>query len=131
MWTQIQMLLPSDDDYELSARTIVREILTIANLRHTASRIWTCAELEFRLCWIKVYGSDNHYTTVPLKLWYLNTCKLTFWNVHPESSRQTPETVTTIKLFELPVKTLWTTALLEQEIISLQTQWKWSPPQVL
>ena len=46
------------------------EILTIANLRHTASRIWTCADLEFRLCWIKLYSSDNHYTTAP------HCCKL-------------------------------------------------------
>ena len=41
------------------------EILTIANLRHAASRIWTSAEPEFRLCWMKLCSSDNHYTTVP------------------------------------------------------------------
>ena len=41
------------------------EILTIANLRHAASRVWTCAEPEFRLSWMKLWGSDNHYTTVP------------------------------------------------------------------
>ena len=35
------------------------EILIIADLPHTASRIWTCAQSE--LC-----SSDNHYTTVPL-----------------------------------------------------------------
>ena len=34
------------------------------NLRHSASRIWTCAESEFRLWWIKLYSSDNQYTTV-------------------------------------------------------------------
>ena len=28
------------------------EILTIASLRHAASRVWTCAEPEFRLSWI-------------------------------------------------------------------------------
>ena len=42
------------------------EILTIANLRHAASRIWICAEPEFRLSWIKLCSSDNHYTTAPL-----------------------------------------------------------------
>ena len=29
------------------------------------SRIWTCAEPEFRLSWIKLCTSDNYYTTVP------------------------------------------------------------------
>ena len=41
------------------------EILTIANLRHAASRFWTCAEPEFRQSWMKVCSSDNHYTTAP------------------------------------------------------------------
>ena len=41
------------------------EILTIANLQHAASRIWTCAEPEFRLHWMKLSSSDNHCTTVP------------------------------------------------------------------
>ena len=46
------------------------EILTIANLQDTASRIWACTEPEFRLCWMKLYSSDNHYTTTPcLKIW--------------------------------------------------------------
>ena len=40
------------------------EILTIANL-HSESRIWTCAELEFRLYGIKLYRSDNHCNTAP------------------------------------------------------------------
>ena len=39
------------------------EILTIANLWHAASRIWTCTELEFRLNWMKLCSSDNHHTT--------------------------------------------------------------------
>ena len=43
------------------------EILTIANLRHAASRVWTCTEIEFRLCWTKMRSSDNHSTTVPLE----------------------------------------------------------------
>ena len=41
------------------------EILTTSNLRHPTSRIWTCAEPEFRLCWIKLWSSDNHCTTAP------------------------------------------------------------------
>ena len=46
------------------------EILTITNLWHTASRIWTCSEPEFRLCWMKLCSSDNHYTMAPrLKIW--------------------------------------------------------------
>ena len=39
------------------------EILTIANHRHDVSKVWTCAESEFRLCW-KLCSSDNHYTSV-------------------------------------------------------------------
>ena len=42
------------------------EILTIANLRHAASRIWACAEPEFRFSWMKLCSSDNHYTRAPL-----------------------------------------------------------------
>ena len=41
------------------------EILTIANLRHAESKVWTHAESEFRLCWMKLCSSDNHYTTAP------------------------------------------------------------------
>ena len=44
------------------------EILTIANLRLAASRIWTCAEPDFVLCWRKLCSSDNHYTTAPKRL---------------------------------------------------------------
>ena len=39
------------------------EILTIANLWYAASRIWTCAEPDFRLCRMNLCSSDNHYTT--------------------------------------------------------------------
>ena len=38
------------------------EIITIADLRHAASWIWTCAEAEFRLCWMKLCSTDHHYT---------------------------------------------------------------------
>ena len=50
------------------------EILTISNLQHATSRIWTCAEPEFRLCWMKLCSSDNHYTTAPQTL--LNICSM-------------------------------------------------------
>ena len=33
------------------------------NVRHVASRIWTCAEPEFRLIWVKLCYTDNHNTT--------------------------------------------------------------------
>ena len=36
------------------------EIFTIVNLRHSASRIWTCAEPDFRISWMKMCSSDNH-----------------------------------------------------------------------
>ena len=41
------------------------EKLTIANLRHGASRVSTCAESAFRLRWMKLCINDNHYTAVP------------------------------------------------------------------
>ena len=41
------------------------EILTIANLQHAACRTWTSMEPKFRLCWMKLCSSDNHYTTAP------------------------------------------------------------------
>ena len=47
------------------------EIFTIANVRHAASKVWTCAEPEFRLSWMKLCGIDNHYTTTPLLLMLL------------------------------------------------------------
>ena len=51
------------------------EILTIANLRHAASRVWACAEPEFRLGWMKLCSSDNHYTTTLLvKYQYFAIC---------------------------------------------------------
>ena len=37
-------------------------MLTTVNLRHAASRIWTCPEPEFRPRWMKLCSSDNHYT---------------------------------------------------------------------
>ena len=42
------------------------KILMIANLRHATSRAWTCAESEFKLCWLKLYSSDKHCTTAQL-----------------------------------------------------------------
>ena len=46
------------------------EILTITNLWHVVSRIWTCAEPEFRLRWMKLCHGDNCYTMVPQKHWW-------------------------------------------------------------
>lgn len=42
------------------------EFLINTNLRHNANRIWKCAELEFRLCWMRLCSSDNHWTTALL-----------------------------------------------------------------
>ena len=39
------------------------EILTVANLLHAASKIWTFTEREFRHCWM-TWSIDNHYTIV-------------------------------------------------------------------
>ena len=56
---------PTKGVYTLFQPGPLSEILTIANLRHAASRVWTCAESEFRLCGMKLCSSDNHYTTAP------------------------------------------------------------------
>ena len=45
-------------------REPLSEILTVANLRHAASRISTCAEPEFRICSMKLNSSDHHTTTL-------------------------------------------------------------------
>ena len=42
------------------------EIFTIANLRHVASRVWACAELEFRLSRMKLCSKDMLYTMLAL-----------------------------------------------------------------
>ena len=42
------------------------EILTIANLWYTGSKVWACAESEFRFYWMKLGSKCNHYTTMPL-----------------------------------------------------------------
>ena len=42
-------------------------ILNISNLWHATSRIWACAEPQFRLCWMRSCSSDNHYTTAAQK----------------------------------------------------------------
>ena len=78
-WTDNQLFDDDEDDddnyfygmvdwrktFSLISRSL-SEILTVANLRHAASSIWTWTEPVFRLCWIKLYSSDNHYTTAPL-----------------------------------------------------------------
>ena len=48
------------------ARTIVRDPHH-HDFQHVASRIWTWAEPEFRLCWMKLCSSDNHYTMAPVE----------------------------------------------------------------
>ena len=45
------------------ARTIVRDLYH-TKLLHTVSRIWTCAEPESKLSWLKLSSTDNHYTAV-------------------------------------------------------------------
>ena len=40
------------------AGTIVRD----PHHRESASKVWTCAESEFSLSWMKLCSSDNHYT---------------------------------------------------------------------
>ena len=43
-----------------------REVKIINLVRHAVTRIRTCAEPEFRLCWMTLCSSDNHYTMASL-----------------------------------------------------------------
>ena len=52
---------PTKDVYLYFQPAPLSEILTIANLWHAASRIWTSAETEFRFPWMKLCISYNHY----------------------------------------------------------------------
>ena len=61
--------------------------LTIANLRHAASRVWTCAELEFRFNWMKLCSSNNHYTKAP---WH--TCLRTYFSRMADSTKMVRKT---------------------------------------
>ena len=56
------------------AGTIVRDPHHRESLssRYALSRVWTCAEPEFRVSWIKLCSSDNHYTTTPQKFYSVN-----------------------------------------------------------
>ena len=44
------------------------ENLTIANLRHISSRIWTCAEPELGLCWMKLCNSGSQDLLISKKI---------------------------------------------------------------
>ena len=44
------------------------EIFPIRNIWHAASSIWPYTEPEFRLCWLKLCSSNNHYTTAQMLL---------------------------------------------------------------
>ena len=57
-WPKVFSLISSQDHCQRSF---------IANLWHSMSRVWTCTEPEFRLSWMKLCSSDNHYNTMPLK----------------------------------------------------------------
>ena len=56
---------PAKDGYPYFQPEPLSEILTTAYLRLAASRVWTCVKPEFRLSWMKLCSSDNHYATAP------------------------------------------------------------------
>ena len=69
------------------------QILTITNLWHAVSWVWTCTEHEFRLSWMKLCSSHNQYTTVPL------LCIL--WGSQISDFLMTPQLV--LNIFKLTV----------------------------
>ena len=54
--------------------------------QQAAGRIWTCAEPEFRLWWMKLYSSYNHYTTSPRILSHFSFRQLYFGYKYPQMS---------------------------------------------
>ena len=64
---------------------LLSEILTIANLRHAASRISTCAEPEFRLCCAAMWGGSWACSAITESKGQINdhlissSCSLVFW----------------------------------------------------
>ena len=63
----LQNCWPTNSDKLYFQPGLLSEIITIKNLRHAASRIWTCIEPEFRLRWMKfavVFTTTRlyHYT---------------------------------------------------------------------
>ena len=75
------------------------KVLTIANLWHAASSIWTSNQPEFRLSWMKLCISDNHYTTLlhnsACVVWLWKSAqkllenyllKILSWNLHKNTS---------------------------------------------
>ena len=76
LWWWIVFTEWMPDERRLAIFSSRNHCLTIVNLRHAVSRIWACAELEFRVCWIQLCSSDNHYTTILL---YLQTYSTSFF----------------------------------------------------
>ena len=74
-WSHLVVFNLGHLDWESSSLFLggpLSEILNISNIQHAASRIWACAEPEFRLCWMKLCSNDKHYTTAlqkDLKTW--------------------------------------------------------------
>ena len=44
------------------------DILTITNIWHTVSRIWTCIKPELRHSWMKLCSSDNQKIPIPIPI---------------------------------------------------------------
>ena len=72
-WRKSLSVISSWDHYQIFP--------TIENFLHATSRVWTCAELEFRFSWMEVCSSDNHYITAPLNLFQRGT---TIKTSHPK-----------------------------------------------
>ena len=46
------------------------EVLIIVNIRQAACRFSTSKDLDYRLCWIKLFSSDNHSPRISVQLAY-------------------------------------------------------------
>ena len=67
-WWWIVFVVWLTDERRLAlfpAGTIVRD----PHHLESPSRVWTCAEPEFKLSWMKLRSCDNHYTTAPKNWW--------------------------------------------------------------
>ena len=57
-WRKVLNLISSQDQRHRSSPSRISDTTWVG--------FWTCTKPEFRLCWMKLCSSDNHYTTVPL-----------------------------------------------------------------
>ena len=101
------------------------EILAIVNLRHATGKIWTSAEPDFRLSWMKLCSSDNHYNTaLPFLLRVEGGRRYYFFTPAPSTIERLTKSPARIGL-EYTNKLSWTNAKeIKSKLINMTTTQK-------